>query len=35
VDAETFRNILDWMEKPATAQEVAGMKKLLASPAWR
>jgi hypothetical protein len=35
VDAEAFRKILDWMEKPATAQEVAGMKKLFASSARR
>jgi len=30
-DAKTFRQILDWMDKPATAQETAGMKKLLAA----
>jgi uncharacterized protein (DUF1778 family) len=29
-DAKTFKQILDWMDEPATAQEVAGMKKLLA-----
>jgi uncharacterized protein (DUF1778 family) len=29
-DGKTFKQILDWMDEPATAQEVAGMKKLLA-----
>jgi uncharacterized protein (DUF1778 family) len=28
-DGKTFRQILDWMDEPATAQEVSGMKKLL------
>ncbi len=35
VDAEAYRKILDWMEEPATAREVVGMKKLLAPPARR
>jgi uncharacterized protein (DUF1778 family) len=30
-DGRTFRQILDWMDEPATQQEVAGMKKLLAA----
>jgi uncharacterized protein (DUF1778 family) len=34
-DNKTFRQILDWMDKPATAQEVSGMKKLLAVKAPR
>jgi uncharacterized protein (DUF1778 family) len=35
-DAKTFRKILEWMDKPATAQEIAGMKKLLAAkPSWK
>jgi uncharacterized protein (DUF1778 family) len=33
VDGKTFRQILDLMGEPATAQEVAGMKKLLATKA--
>jgi len=32
-DAKTFQKILDWMDKPATAAETAGMKKLLAAKA--
>jgi len=35
-DTKTFRKILDWMDKPATAHETAGMKKLLAAKAsWQ
>jgi uncharacterized protein (DUF1778 family) len=35
-DAKAFQKILDWMDRPATAQEVAGMKKLLAAKApWK
>jgi len=35
-DAKTFRKILDWMDKPATAHETAGMKKLHSAKApWR
>ena len=35
-DAKTFQKILDWMDKPATASETAGMKKLLAAKAlWK
>jgi uncharacterized protein (DUF1778 family) len=33
--AKAFQKILNWMDRPATASETAGMKKLLASPAWR
>jgi len=32
-DAETFQKIPDWMDRPATASETAGMKKLLATKA--
>jgi uncharacterized protein (DUF1778 family) len=32
-DAKTFRKILDWMDSPPTAKELAGMKKLLAAKA--
>jgi uncharacterized protein (DUF1778 family) len=32
-DARTFRKILDWIDRPATAQEEAGMRKLLAARA--
>jgi uncharacterized protein (DUF1778 family) len=35
-DARAFQKILDWMDKPATAPETAGMKKLLAAKAsWQ
>jgi uncharacterized protein (DUF1778 family) len=34
-DGKTFKQILDWMDEPATPQEVAGMKKLLAAKATR
>jgi uncharacterized protein (DUF1778 family) len=35
-DAKTFQKILDWMDNPATAQEIAGMKRLLAAKAsWK
>jgi uncharacterized protein (DUF1778 family) len=30
-DAKAVRQILDWMGKPATAEETSGMKKLLAA----
>jgi uncharacterized protein (DUF1778 family) len=30
-DGKAFRQILDWMDKPPTAQETNGMKKLLAA----
>src|SRR5260370_24522699 len=34
-DGKTFRQILDWMDEPATPQEVTGMKKLLAAKVSR
>src|SRR5712671_2680627 len=35
-EAKTFQKILDWMDRPATAPETAGMKKLLAAKAlWK
>jgi uncharacterized protein (DUF1778 family) len=35
-DAKSFQKILDWMDKPASAQETAGMKRLLAAKAtWK
>ncbi len=32
-DAQTFQKVLDWMDSPATPQEVAGMKRLRATRA--
>jgi uncharacterized protein (DUF1778 family) len=32
-DAQTFQNVLDWMDEPATAQETEGMKRLLSRKA--
>jgi uncharacterized protein (DUF1778 family) len=32
-DAKTFRRILDWLDWPPTAQEIVGMKKLVATKA--
>ena len=32
-DAQTFQKVLDWMDAPATPQEAAGMKRLLATKA--
>jgi uncharacterized protein (DUF1778 family) len=35
-DARAFQKILDWMDKPATAPQIAGMKRLLAAKAsWK
>jgi len=35
-EAKTFQKILDWMDRPATAPETTGMKKLLAAKAlWK
>jgi len=35
-DAKAFQKVLDWMDKPATAQEAAGMKRLLSTKApWK
>jgi uncharacterized protein (DUF1778 family) len=28
-DAETFHKIMDWMDRPATATEISGMKRIL------
>jgi len=36
VDARAFRKILDWMERPAAAREVTGMRRLFAEKAsWK
>ena len=35
-NAQAFQKIMDWMDSPATADETAGMKRLLdASKPWR
>jgi uncharacterized protein (DUF1778 family) len=35
-DAKAFQKILAWMDRPATASETAGMKRLLAAKApWK
>ncbi len=28
-DAQTFHKIMDWMDRPATANEISGMKRIL------
>jgi uncharacterized protein (DUF1778 family) len=34
-DAKAFRKILDWMDAPVTSEEVAGLRRLLATkPPW-
>jgi uncharacterized protein (DUF1778 family) len=33
VDSKTFQKVLDWLDAPATAEQAAGMKRLLASKA--
>jgi uncharacterized protein (DUF1778 family) len=30
-DAKTFQKVMDWMDRPATPAETAGMKRLLKS----
>jgi uncharacterized protein (DUF1778 family) len=35
-EAKAFQKILDWMDRPTTALEAAGMRKLLAAKAsWK
>lgn len=35
-DMETFKKVMDWIDRPATATESAGMKRLLKAKApWR
>jgi uncharacterized protein (DUF1778 family) len=33
VDSKTFQKVLDWLDAPATPEQAAGMKRLLASKA--
>ncbi len=30
-DAKTFQKVMDWMDKPATASETSGMKRIMKS----
>jgi len=35
VDSKKFQNVLDWLDAPATPEQQAGMKRLLATkPPW-